>query len=334
MPASHIPLVAVLGASGFVGSAVAARLASRPIRLRLVARRPSTVPAGQAHVEVRTADLTEPGAVQDAVAGADAVVHLPLHTAGGTYRAAETDPAGERVNLGTARDLVAALRRRPPGQGPPPVVVFPGSTSQVGPPRTPLLDGTEADRPATEYDRQKCAVEEDLRAATAAGVLRGVTLRLPTVFGAPAAPEAVDRGVVTAMVRRALAGQPLTLWGDGRVRRDLLHVTDVAAAIALSLDRADALAGGRWLLGSGTGVSLRTLFELVAEVVAEHTGRPPVPVTSVPVPAQATEMDGRDLVADPAAFRAATGWTAAVPPRAGIAGIVSAQLAATPGGSG
>ncbi|MFF7788120.1 NAD-dependent epimerase/dehydratase family protein [Streptomyces sp. NPDC007991] len=34
------PRIAVLGASGFIGSAISAELAERPVRLRTVARRP------------------------------------------------------------------------------------------------------------------------------------------------------------------------------------------------------------------------------------------------------------------------------------------------------
>ena len=35
----HRPLVTVLGAAGFIGSAVVSALARRPVRLRLVSRR-------------------------------------------------------------------------------------------------------------------------------------------------------------------------------------------------------------------------------------------------------------------------------------------------------
>jgi dTDP-4-keto-6-deoxyhexose 4-ketoreductase len=137
------PLVVVLGASGFLGTAVTRQLLARPIRLRLVARRPIEVPAGSlADVEIRSADLAEPGAVADAVEGADAVIHLVAHIDGpSTWRVEEGDPVAERVNLGLVHDLVDAFRGR---QGPPPVVVFSGSMSQVGkptgrnwPPNTP-----------------------------------------------------------------------------------------------------------------------------------------------------------------------------------------------------
>ncbi|SEP52384.1 NAD-dependent epimerase/dehydratase family protein [Amycolatopsis saalfeldensis] len=313
------PRVTVLGASGFVGSAVTAALARRDIRLRLVARRPAAGPAGAvAKIETCTADLTAPGAVAAAVEGADAVINLVLHESG--WRGAG-DPAGEGTNVGVLRDLVVALRH---GGRPAPVVVFAGSTSQIGvPPRVPI-DGTETDHPVTAYDRQKQAGEELLRAETRSGALSGITLRLPTVFGPGPTPAAQDRGVVAAMTRRALAGQPLTLWGNGSVQRDLLYVDDAGAAFAAALDRPETLAGRHWLLGSGRGIDLRELFGTIAEVVAERTGRPKVPVVSVPAPAGATVTDAHSLVADSSAFRSVTGWCPRVSLREALGRTVAA----------
>ncbi|MGW3659657.1 NAD-dependent epimerase/dehydratase family protein [Streptomyces sp. NPDC005151] len=44
-------------------------------------------------------------------------------------------------------------------------------------------------------------------------------------------------------VRRAVAGEPVTMRYDGTVRRDLLHVDDVARAHSATLDRMDEPAG-------------------------------------------------------------------------------------------
>ncbi|MFI0424823.1 NAD-dependent epimerase/dehydratase family protein [Spongiactinospora sp. 9N601] len=314
------PLVVVLGASGLVGSALLERLADWPVRLRPVARRPPALPGAHA------ADLTEPGAVAEAVADADVVINLLLYTGKeGTWRAA-AEPMGERVNVGVVRDLVAALRTR---RGVPPVVLFAGSTSQAGPCGGGRLNGSEPDTPATAYDRQKLAAERLLEAATAEGVARAVTLRLPTVFGGRIAPTATDRGVVAAMARQALDGRPLTVWGDGSAERDLLHVGDAAEAFLAALDHAGALVGRHWLVGTGVGTSLMELFTTIAELAAERTGRPPVPVLAVPRPDGLTAMEVTSVVADPAAFHARTGWRARTTLREALRATI-ATLADTP----
>lgn len=133
------PLIVVLGASGFMGSAVVDRLAGLPVTVRAVARGLSPVPAeAVADVETHQVDLARPGALAHAVEGADAVVHLVAQVGGDrSWRAA--DERTERVNVGVMRDLVTAFEGR---DAPAPAVVF-ASTAQAGTsgehpgPRTP-----------------------------------------------------------------------------------------------------------------------------------------------------------------------------------------------------
>ncbi|MGW5276739.1 NAD-dependent epimerase/dehydratase family protein [Streptomyces sp. NPDC004044] len=318
------PLVAVLGATGFVGSAVLAALAGHELRLRAVARRPAAVPDGaRAEVEVVTADLTDRDALAATVKDADVVIHVLLCEGG--WRAA-AEPGGERVNVGVMRDLleVAANPDRPP------LVLYAGAASQVGaPPREPL-DGTEPDLPGTVYDEQKLTAERLLLAASEAGRVRGVGLRLPTVFGEGTVPGTADRGVVAAMARRALAGQEITLWHDGTVRRDLVHIADIAAAFVAALDHPAELAGRAWLLGAGRGDALGDVFRTVARHAAAHTGGPAVPVVSVQPPAHAPETDFLSVTIDSTPFRSVTGWRPRVSLDEGLERTVAALSHAVP----
>lgn len=311
--------ITVLGASGFVGSAVTRALARQPIRLRAVARRRFTPAPGQAEITVVAADLTDRAALADAVAGSDAIVFLLL--ADGGWRAAETE-AAERVNVGVMRDLIDVIG----GTGDtPPLVVYGGAASQVGvPPREPI-DGSEPDHPATPYDKQKLTAEQLLKDATTDGRVRGISLRLPTVFGETTAPDANhDRGVVSAMARRALEGQALTIWGDGTVRRDLVHVEDIAAAFTAALATPDPLVGGHWLLGAGRGDQLGEVFRLVARELSERTGQDPVDVTCVEPPSHAPETDLRSVTIDSTPFRAITGWRPEISLSEGVRRTVAA----------
>ncbi|QNP67937.1 NAD-dependent epimerase/dehydratase family protein (plasmid) [Streptomyces genisteinicus] len=295
----------VLGASGFIGSPLTRALAGRPVRLRLVARRPAPVPDGAvADVEVRTDDLAAPGAIARAVEGADAVFHLVAATESG-WRVAEGDAAAERLNVGLVRDLAAAFAATGRQGAQPPVVVFPSTTTHLGAGPGGTVD---PDQVKSTYVRQKLLAEHVLAHATSEGVLRGVSLGLPTVFGHGPATTAPDRGVVAAMTRRALAGEPLTVWGDGSVRRDLVYVDDVVDALLAAHDHADLLSGRHWEIGTGTGVTLLSLFTGVSDAVAARTGRPAVPVVTVPPPDHADPADAEDVVVDPAPFHAATGW--------------------------
>lgn len=303
--------VVVLGGTGFVGSAVADRFVRAGATVRSVSRGGAASVSG---VDVVAADLTRPGAVARAVAGADVIASLVLYTGSGSYRVgAEQAEAAAEVNVEVAHAVSGAV-----GSGGGPTVLWAGSTSQVGAGAGERIsvDGSEPDRPTTEYDRQKCAAEAHVLGAG------GISLRLPTVYGR--SPGGLDRGVVTAMIRRAVAGQALTVWGEGGMLRDLVAVDDVARAFVTAAAHAPRLAGRKWVLGSDRGVSVRDLFERIAHAVAAHANRAPVPVVSVPPPAHATDMDLRGLVADPSAFRAVTGWRTDVDLDDGLAETVRA----------
>ncbi|WP_434599926.1 NAD-dependent epimerase/dehydratase family protein [Streptomyces sp. A5-4] len=302
------PLVVVLGAAGFIGSAIVQELADQDLRIRAVSRRPTAVPPhARTRIEVRTADLTEPGAMAAAVTGADVVIHSIAYIAASTtWRLADGDTEAERINVGLLRDLITVLDD---GRRSPTSVLFTGSVSAAGPSaHGDVYDGTETDRPQGEYDRQKLAAEQLLLEASRAGVLRGVSLRLPTVFGHVPDSPTRDKGIVSAMVRRAAAGEPITMWHDGTVRRDLLHVRDAARAFTAGIGHMDALVDQHWVLGTGRGEPLGEVFSTVASLVAQQLGKPPVPVLSVEPPAHAEVRDFRSVTVDASAFRTATGW--------------------------
>nr|AFV71300.1 PyrC3 [Streptomyces rugosporus] len=307
-------LITVLGASCLLGTAIAAELAGRPVGLRLVARRRTPPPEGRADVDVRTADLADDHAVAEAVDGADVVICLVAPTVRDNWRGAAHDTSAERITVGLVRRIVEAAR----GRARPPVVLFAGSMSEVGRSARAGLDGTEIDEPLTVYDRHKLEAERALEAAHAEGLVRGCTLRLPALYGLPP-----GHGLVAAMVGRALAGEPLPMWHDGTVLRDFLWAGDAARAFTAALDGIDVVGGGHWLVGSGQATSIGELFETIAKVVAAHTGRPAVPVRREEPAQPLLPTDLVDLVVNPAAFQAATGWAPRVPLVQGLERMVA-----------
>lgn len=292
------PLVVVLGGGGYVGSAVVNELARLPVRLRVVSRRGRFPLPG---AEFRLTDLSEKGAVGRVAEDADVVVHLAAHI-GGEKSWRSADSAAERINVGLMRDLVDSV----------PVVVF-ASTLQAE-----YLRGNSAG----DYVTQKIAAEEILFR----GLSRGIALRLPTVYGCSPLSGSTGRGVISAMARKAVAGEPITMWHDGSVERDLLHVTDAAQAFIAALNHADQLAGRPWAIGTGRPHRLGEVFSALSGIVAGRTGKAPVPVITVPPPDYAESHDLESAAVDCTAFPAVTGWRPRVCLHDGLTSVARALV--------
>nr|AFV52185.1 NDP-hexose oxidoreductase [Streptoalloteichus sp. ATCC 53650] len=310
---SDRPLVTVLGGSGFIGSAVVDRLARLPVRLRVVARGRPALPARPvADVRFHAADLTNADAARAAVADADAVIHLAAHMGDGqSWRAAGEEPA--RLNADLMRVLIA------PTGDVLPVVVF-ASTLQAE-------SGAAAG--ASDYVRHKAEAEQVLLTATSAGRVRGIAIRPTTVYGRSPLSGSTGRGVISVLAGRAVAGEPITMWHDGSVQRDFLHVRDAAAAFVAALDHVEPLCGGHWPVGTGRQERLSEVFGAIARAAAERTGRPPVPVVTVPPPDFASAHDFHSPVVDFSAFPAVTGWGPEVSLAEGLRGVVDAAVDGT-----
>jgi dTDP-4-keto-6-deoxyhexose 4-ketoreductase len=311
--------VTVLGASGFVGSWVTAAFSGAGCTVRAAARRPVQLIGGNLEGPVLpvAGDLTAPGAVAEACGDSEVVVITVADTSTtGTWRISD-EQAARAVTVGIPAAVRAHVRRR----GHRPRVLFAGSVSQ---PR-------HGDRAVSVYDALKQEAEDELLQAAHDGDARALSLRLPTVYGPPASTTGQDRGVVSAMARRAAGGDALTLWNDGSPRRDVLFAADAAAAFVAAAEHAEDLTGRAWDIGSGEALPVGDLFAAVAAAVAGATGAPPVPVVRVPPPAAAAGTDHTDTTVDPGPVAARTGWRARTPWAEGLARTVTHVLAAEGG---
>jgi GDP-L-fucose synthase len=76
--------------------------------------------------------------------------------------------------------------------------------------------------------------------------------------------------VVPSLIRRAVDGErPLTVWGDGSPIRDFIHARDVARGMMMAVEQG---INEPLNLGSGTGVTIKQ----VAEMVAKHVPGGPI----------------------------------------------------------
>src|ERR1700721_204346 len=84
-------------------------------------------------------------------------------------------------------------------------------------------------------------------------------------FGIPYGPRAREAAVIPAFVNKALAGDPLTLSGDGLQSRKFVYVEDLTDGVASRLDQP---AGNRVLnLASDESVTIKQIAETIQELI-------------------------------------------------------------------
>jgi CDP-paratose 2-epimerase len=74
-----------------------------------------------------------------------------------------------------------------------------------------------------------------------------------------------DQGWVAHFLIRALSGEPITIYGDGRQVRDILDVADAVDAYARALERIQTVKGRAFNLGGGPDNAI-SLLELIREI--------------------------------------------------------------------
>jgi dTDP-glucose 4,6-dehydratase len=103
-----------------------------------------------------------------------------------------------------------------------------------------------------------------------------VTYGLPIAIVRPFnnyGPRQHPEKVVPRFVTQALAGEPLTVHGDGHASRDWLYVDDDAEAIEALIDApVDAIAGEVVNVATGIDISVREIAELVLDAVGSDAG--------------------------------------------------------------
>ncbi|RAI46081.1 NAD-dependent epimerase/dehydratase family protein [Rhodoplanes roseus] len=300
------PLIALTGATGFIGRHLLRELPARGFRVRALLRRPAELPPETTGAVI--GDIARPQNMTAALEGVDAVVHSAALTPGLTgtpaddYRAMNTEAT---VALARAAQRAGAKR----------FVFLSSIRAQAGPTAPGVLteDGTAA--PESEYGRSKLAAEQGL-----AGLdLDWVALRPALVYGPGC------RGNIAELARLARTAWPLPL-GSLAAPRSLLAVGNLAAAVATVL-AAPAPLRRALVVADREALSVAEMIAAMRRGLGRPAGLVPVPAVLLRLALQAsgrTETFRRlaePLVVDASAL-VRLGWTPAVTTGEGLARLV------------
>ena len=295
--------VLVTGGAGFIGSNLAARLVRDGHEVTVLDNFLSgfrenlmSLPI----VRLVDGDVRDAALVEMAISGVEVVFHLAASV--GNKRSIDHPLLDAETNvLGTLTVLEAARRARVRK------IVASSSAGIFGELKTlPIAEDHPAE-PDTPYGCSKLCEEKLCLAYAKLYSLEAVCLRYFNVYGPHQRFDAYGN-VIPIFAHRLLAGEALTIFGDGEQTRDFVNVHDVVQANILAAQAGGV--NGAFNIGSGSRVTINEL----ASILGEAAGITPKIQHGPPRPG-----DVRHSLADISAARRAFGFSPDVDLREGLA---------------
>jgi nucleoside-diphosphate-sugar epimerase len=302
-------LLALTGATGFIGQHLLRELPKRGYRLRVLLRRPASVPMQAASAVI--GDLARPQNMSTALEGVDAVIH-----SAGLAQAMSGVPEDDYRVLNTEATIRLARAARRAGAKR--FIFLSSIRAQCGPTADTVQHEAVEPRPTDAYGESKLAAERGLAELD----LDWVSLRAVLVYGPGV------KGNMAQLMRLARSPYPLPL-GGLRARRSLLALENLLAAIEAVL----AAPGTLRRAFIAADPQALTVAEMIAAMRHGLGRRPNV----FPLPAALLQLllraAGREeihqrlsgsLVADPLAL-ISLGWAPPLATPAGLAKLMQAR---------
>jgi UDP-glucose-4-epimerase GalE len=190
-------------------------------------------------------------------------------------------------------------------------IVFSSTAAVYGMPERIPIQETEPYAPVNAYGESKVMVEKLLHWFDVIHGLRSVCLRYFNASGADPAGRAgedhePETHLIPLLFRAIQTGEPVKLFGDdyptpdGTCIRDYIHVTDLARAHIVAVEK--LLAGGeskKYNVGTGQGFSVKEVLNAVERVTGKKVPH---------VVAPRREGDPPSLVADSTKLQTELGW--------------------------
>lgn len=280
--------VLVWGACGFIGRHLVARLLEVGARVSVLTRPRESYSPPPWSSRVRWFELkdatNERRDLEAAIASA-AVIYDLAGSSGAV--ASNRDPQASLDAICRSQlqflELCAASGRRPH-------LVFASSRLVYG--RTgsaPVAEDVPV-APQSMYAAHKLCVENYHQILAAGGGITYTICRISNPYGQVGHCQRKSYGVLNSMIYDALAGAPITLFGDGSQLRDYLYITDLIDALVLS-GTEESARNQTFNIGRGIGISLHE----AALQIQEQTG---AGILFTPWPPEYALVESGDFVAD------------------------------------
>lgn len=254
----------VLGGNGFIGSHLVDKLLSKGHNVTVFDKYKEYFREPLKDVKYHYGEFGNRGELSNILSGIDIVYHLISST---HPKTSNDDPIFDITsNVVETLHLLEECQKQKITK-----IVFMSSGGTVYgiPQRLPILEDSQTN-PICSYGIGKLAIEKYLLLYKYLYGLNCTVIRPSNPFGERQKPFGIQ-GLIPVFLGKILKGETIQIWGDGEVVRDYIYITDLVEAIytASTTDSEMFRDVNTFNIGSGVGLSINTIVEMLKEV----TGR-------------------------------------------------------------
>jgi len=312
-------VVAITGASGYIGSALVTELEKYSAKKLIRVSRKKL--KAQGNVEDWNIGLNNLDSWRKIVDQSDIIFHLSGNT---SIAAAEKNPENslnaEILPIMNLLNAAKELSKKPR-------FIYASTATIYGLTQNFPVSEDQAPNPITCYDNNKLSAEKKLKIARSENLIESVSLRLANVYG-PSNSESSshDRGILSKIARQGFENKSIKIYGSGNYIRDYVYIDDVVKAFlyASVFDYSRIKKDSEIIFNvtSGVGTPIKNVFGLIANEIEKLTGFN-IEIENVSWPAGISEIEKRNYIGSAERLKSFASWNAKTSIEDGIFKLVN-----------
>lgn len=258
--------VLVTGGLGFIGSNLSLELVKQGAHVTIV---DSMIPEYggclfnidpiKNNVHINFCDITDKNAMEHVIREKDYIFHLAGQV---SHVMSLTNPFPDiDYNITGTAILLEGCRKYNPNT----VIVFTGTRGQYGSSTKLPVDESAPTNPKGIYELTNLTAEKMFKIYFDNHGIKSVLPRLTNIYGPRAQMKSDKYGVINWFIRKAIDNEPISLFGDGSIKRDVVYVDDCVEAL-LQLAECEQCYGEIYNVGDDTPRTFKEIIELIIKI--------------------------------------------------------------------